>query len=134
MNSTPVVLYDGSCGVCGWAVRWVLRRDRRRAFRFAPLDSAEGRRLLDRHGVVSDGGTVVVLDAGETFVRGDAVLRILRRLGGAWHLLRVGSLLPRPLRNALYDWVARHRGRLGKTLRSRPISDAERQADARFLG
>lgn len=134
MEATPVVLYDGTCGFCGGAVRWVLRRDRHRVFRFAPLDSDAGRRVLARHGVVADGGTVVVFDGGGVFVRGDAVLRIVRRVGGIWHLLRVGAVLPRPVRDALYDWVARHRGSLGKALRTRPISDAERRADARFLG
>lgn len=134
MNSTPIVLYDGSCGFCGWSVRWVLRRDRSRSFRFAPLDSPRGRALLAEHGLPSDPGTVVVLDDGRAYLRSDAVLRVARRVGGIWHLLRVGGVLPRSLRDALYDWVARHRGWLGRVFRTAPISDSERQADGRFVG
>jgi predicted DCC family thiol-disulfide oxidoreductase YuxK len=127
------VLYDGSCGFCGWSVRWVLRRDRHRVFRFAPLDSEPARLLLEWHGAAREPGTVMVLDDGSAYTRGDAVLRVLRRLGGVWHLLRVGALVPRPLRNTLYDRVARHRGALGRWFRAAPISDAERRDDERFL-
>jgi predicted DCC family thiol-disulfide oxidoreductase YuxK len=109
-----------------------MRHDVRRIFRFAPLDSEPGRLLLSWHGV-SVGGTVVVVDDGQVFVRSGAVLRVLRRLGGGWHLLRIGGLIPRRVRDALYDLVARHRGRLGGWFRTPPITAPERAADERFL-
>lgn len=133
MKATPVVLYDGSCGFCGWSVRWVLRRDRKRAFRFAPLASAIGQELLARHGLPPDPGTVVVIDEGQPFLRSDAVLRVLRRVGGIWHLLRMGAVVPRSVRDAIYDWVARNRGAMGKLFRTPPISEEERKRDGRFL-
>ncbi len=128
-----MVLYDGTCGFCGWSVRWVLRRDRAQRFRFAPLESATGQRLLAEHGLEREPGTVVVLDEGRAFTRGDAVLRVLRRVGGPWHLLRLGAVVPRPARDAIYDWVARNRGRLGGWLGTAPITEAERRGDERFL-
>lgn len=127
------MLYDGGCGFCGWAVRFILRHDRHRVFRFAPLDSDPARLLLSWHGLPEDPGSVVVLDDGQAFLRSDALLRVLRRLGGGLHLLRLGGALPRPLRDVGYDWVARHRGRLGDRFRLPPISAAERAADDRFL-
>lgn len=92
------------------------------------------RQLLDRHGLPTDPGSVVVLDEGEVLVRGDAVLRVMRRLGGPWHLLRMGAVIPRPIRDTLYDVVARHRSRLGRLVGTAPIGEAERRADERFLG
>ena len=130
---TPVVLYDGDCGFCGWAVRVVLRHDRAHRFRFAPLGSLAADRLLARDGMPTDPGSVVLFDGGRAVTRSDAVLGIVRRLGGGWHLLRVGALLPRPLRDGCYDLVARHRGRLGHWFGTRPIGPEERKADDRFL-
>lgn len=133
MKTTPIVLFDGGCGFCGGAVRLVLRHDTGRVFRFAPLDSAVGQQYLAEHGLAADPGTVVLIDGGRAAVRSDAVLGIVRRLGGWWHLLRMGALVPRPLRDLGYDWVARHRGRLGGALGSRPIEPGERAGDNRFL-
>ena len=104
----PLLLYDGDCGVCGTAVRFVLRHDRHRAFHLAPLDSEVGRRVTATFaGAVPD--SLIMYDRGRALARSAAVFAILRRLGGAWHLLRIGELLPRPLADAAYDLIARHR-------------------------
>lgn len=113
----PIVLYDDACGVCSHSVRFLLRHDRAGVFRFAPLASATGRRLLAEHGVDPVIDSVVVIDRGVASVRSGAVLAALRRLGGGWHLLRVLALIPRFLRDAAYDavasrraWFSRHLG------------------------
>jgi predicted DCC family thiol-disulfide oxidoreductase YuxK len=132
-EATPVVLYDGGCGLCGWSVRLVLRHDRLRRFRFAPLESPIATRLLAQHGLPDDPRSVVLLEGGRAVTRSDAVLAIVRRLGGGWHLLRVAALLPRPLRDWCYDGLARRRGRLSRWFGTRPITTEERHADDRFL-
>ena len=104
-----MLLYDGDCGFCGAAVRFVLRHDRRRVFRFASLTSPVGMNLPGRHGVSSGVDSLVVLQDGTARIRSDAVLTILRHLGGWWHLLRIGAVLPRAWRDALYDAVAARR-------------------------
>lgn len=128
----PILLFDGSCGVCGWAVGFTLRHDRAGRFRFTSLESSVGRELLQRHGV---GGTdsVVLIDRGRAWLRSDAVLGILRRLGGWWHLLRVIAIVPRGVRDLAYDVVARNRQRISARLglTCHLPSSAER---GRFLG
>lgn len=120
----PVILFDGWCALCVGAVRFVIRRDRARSFRFAPLDSAAAREILSRCELdptslaeVGSGMTVVLLLEGRLYTRTDAVLRISAGLGFPWRLLPALRLVPRPVRDGLYAAVARYRhrirGRLG---------------------
>lgn len=117
-----IVLFDGLCNLCNGTVRFLLRRDRRRRLRFAALQSSAGRRLLAQHGwrsaaaepaASATGGpeSIVVIDAGRAFVASAAALRIARRLPWPWPLLGAFAVLPRPLRDALYRFIARHRYR-----------------------
>ena len=108
----PVLLFDGVCNLCNGSVQWVLRHDARAQFRFAALQSDTGQALLRRFGLDSAQlDTVVLVDGDRIFLRSDAPLEVARRLGGGWALLYIFKVLPRPLRNAVYDWVARHRYR-----------------------
>ncbi len=116
--ATTIVLFDGVCNLCSGWVQFLLRRDRRGRFRFATLQSTAGQALVQRFGAAAgELETLVVIEAGEAggpdraWVRGDAVLRLIRRLPLPWPLLSIGWLLPRPLRDALYRFVARRRYR-----------------------
>jgi predicted DCC family thiol-disulfide oxidoreductase YuxK len=107
-----VVLFDGVCNLCNGAVQFLLRRDRRRRFRFAALQSAAGQALLRQHGMATDSlETIVVLEGGRARVRSAAALLLARRLPWPWPLLAIFTVCPRPLRDALYSFVARHRYR-----------------------
>ena len=105
------VYYDGYCGLCDRFVQFVLRRDRAARYRFAPLQgSTAGERVpasLDPRA----SQTVILEDAGRFRVRSDAALAILSGLGGAWRLAGLLRVIPRPLRDAIYDLVARNRER-----------------------
>lgn len=116
MASKPEILfYDGHCGLCHRAVRFVLAEDREGTlFRFAPLQGETFQRLVtpDQQKTLPD--SVVVMTADEKLLaRSDAFLHILRRLGGGWKVLAVVlSLIPRALRDFVYDFVARVRYRV----------------------
>ncbi len=112
--SHPILLYDGVCGLCNRFVQFILRRDRNALFRFASLQSALVARILARHGAnPSDLDTVYVVLNYELpnellLSRSDAVLFVLKQLGGPWppaaFLLQ---LLPNFLRNSAYNFIAR---------------------------
>jgi predicted DCC family thiol-disulfide oxidoreductase YuxK len=107
-----IVLYDGVCGLCTRSVRFIIRRDRAAAFRFASLQSGTGRELCRRHGLDEDAlDTMVLIDSGTAYTRSDAVVRVARRLDGVWKVGALGRLVPRPIREWLYRIVARHRYR-----------------------
>jgi predicted DCC family thiol-disulfide oxidoreductase YuxK len=114
-TSNPIVLYDGVCGLCNRAVQFLLKRDRHNRLRFASLQSDFAATLLRRHGVDhQDLDTVyVVLNQGEAnetlLAKSDAFLLLTKETGGVWSIARFGRIIPRPIRNWLYDFVARHR-------------------------
>ena len=108
----PTILFDGVCNLCNRSVRFVLARDPGEHFAFAPLQSAKGRELLKRVGLAEDARTSIVLVEGErSFEKSDAVLRILAGLSGPWPALALLRVVPRRLRDAVYDWIAANRYR-----------------------
>ncbi|RTQ46593.1 thiol-disulfide oxidoreductase DCC family protein [Hymenobacter gummosus] len=110
---SSIILFDGVCNLCHGLVQFIIARDAQARFRFASLQSEAGQRLMPA-GVNPDPDnpdSVVLIDNGRAYTHSAAILRILSRLGGPWRLLRVGYLLPRPLRDAAYRFVARHRYR-----------------------
>lgn len=116
MASAPERLfYDGTCALCHGAVRFVLARDRDgSAFRFAPLDSDAFRRAAPPalRAELPDSLVVETAD-GLLLTRSDAVIRVLGRLGPPWRLLgRLARMVPRALRDGVYDLVARVRYRV----------------------
>ena len=107
-----MILFDGPCNLCGGFVRFVIRRDPAGRFRFAALDSPAALRVLAQAGagdVRAD--SIVLVEGGRAFLRSTAALRIARGLRFPWRLAYVLVLIPRPLRDSLYDLVARYRYR-----------------------
>ena len=107
------MLFDGVCNLCNAVTRFVIQHDPSPGrFRFAALQSATGQRLLREHGLPTDDfdGFVLVED-GRASLRSTAALRVLKRLGLPWSLLWLLILVPRPLRDPVYGWIARNRYR-----------------------
>jgi predicted DCC family thiol-disulfide oxidoreductase YuxK len=114
-QATEIIYYDGHCGLCHRLVRFVVAVDSDgRLFRFAPLYGETFQARVAESGRAGLPDSVVLQSAeGALLVRSAAVLHILRRLGGAWAALSWATrLIPRPLRDRLYDWIARVRHRL----------------------
>ena len=117
--SHPILLYDGFCGLCNRLVQFILHRDRYAIFRFASLQSPIAASILARHGAnPSDLDTVYVVVNTELpneylLSRSDAVLFVLKQLPGIWgEAVFLPQLLPKFLRDAAYNLVARHRYRI----------------------
>ena len=104
-----LIYYDGLCGLCDRFVRFVVARDRRGRFRFAPLQGSTARARLPSLLEPESSRTVILEDDGRFRVRSDAALAVLAGLGGAWRAAALLRVVPRPLRDAVYDFVARHR-------------------------
>lgn len=113
-----MLLYDGTCGFCADSVQLVLRHDRRGTLRFAALQGAFGQAVRGRHPELSRADTVVWVEPAargrdeRVLLRSDAALKVAGYLGGWFQLARVAAVLPRALRDAGYDLVARHRHQL----------------------
>ncbi|MFC6722109.1 thiol-disulfide oxidoreductase DCC family protein [Halobacteriaceae archaeon SHR40] len=112
----PVVLFDGVCNLCEGSVKFLIQRDPEGVFRFAPLQSTVAEELLASHDIdPTDLDSVVLVEGEEVYTKSDAVLRAAHHLGGIYRLLPPFEILPRSLRNRLYDFVADRRyGWFGK--------------------
>ena len=117
-GGAPVLLYDGVCGFCNKSVQLILDHDRRGTMRFAALQSDYGQAVIERHPELRGVDSVVFVEkaaggGGERiFVRSDAALKVADYLGGLWKLLLAAKVIPRPLRDYLYDLFARNRYRV----------------------
>jgi predicted DCC family thiol-disulfide oxidoreductase YuxK len=110
LSDHPIMLFDGICNLCNASVQWVLLHDPAGIFHFAALQSDAGQQLLERQGLATQHFDTVVLVVGEkVLLRSDVPLEIVRRLGGGWKLLYIFKLVPRPLRDAVYTWIAKNR-------------------------
>ena len=117
-DAAPVLLYDGLCGFCNRSVQLVLDHDRRGEMRFAALQSEYGLAVVGRHPELRGVDSVVYVEAPagrgpeRVYVRSDAALKVAAYLGGPWRLFLAARVVPRPLRDYLYDLFARNRYRL----------------------
>lgn len=116
-----VLLFDGGCTLCRASVRFILAHERTATLHFAALDGAFGATVVERHPWIKEVDSVMWFErraaaADETvLVKSDAVLRIARYLGGFWRISAIARLIPRAIRDAVYDLVARRRHRIWGT-------------------
>jgi predicted DCC family thiol-disulfide oxidoreductase YuxK len=132
---SAVLLYDGDCGFCAGSVQFVLaheRASRRSALRFAPLQGVYGAWLRARFPVLDTIDSVVWFDPmfGRVLTKSDAALETVAHLGGLWRVVAfTGRLVPRVVRDAAYDAIARRRLQLAAPACLLPSADTR----ARFL-
>lgn len=106
----PLIVFDGVCVLCSGFVRVVVRFDRKRRFRFATAQSPLGEALFRKYGLRTDRyETNLVLIDGAAFTRLESFVAVMAELGWPWRAARVLLILPRPLRDWLYDRIAKNR-------------------------
>jgi predicted DCC family thiol-disulfide oxidoreductase YuxK len=143
MNAKPedhetLLLYDGTCGLCIASVQFVLAHESSKTLRFAALQGPIGAEVVRRHPRLSAVDSVIWFEPETAshpemvLVKSDAVLRIAKYLGGWWRLFGVISLLPRSIRDAVYDFVARNRHRFPGKVEACVVPPPE--ARDRFIG
>lgn len=117
VDANPLILFDGSCGMCSRLVGFVLRNESSKTLQFVPNNSEYGRLLSNTHGLdVKVTETVVLIDSEGVHLYSDAVFRIANFLNAPWSWIRHGVWIPKPLRDSLYRFVARNRHRfMGRT-------------------
>jgi predicted DCC family thiol-disulfide oxidoreductase YuxK len=120
-----VVLFDGVCNFCDASVNFIIEHDPKGYFKFAPLQSDEGRRLANQYGFESETAesndpasdlipidSVILVEDGKAYTHSTAALKILKRLGMPWSLMYAFMVVPKPIRDWAYKLFARYRYRL----------------------
>jgi len=112
---TPVLLFDGECVLCNGLVQFILRVDRSGMLCFGSLQGKFAGEMQLRHPVLRNVDSVAWVERRSgselVLVRSDAVLRLARYLGFPWRVLGLTVVVPRPIRDRLYDWIAARRHR-----------------------
>lgn len=137
MDRSPnlILYYDGSCGLCHRFVQFLIQRDARSRLFYAPLQGQTAQTRLpepDRPKTAQDLKSVILWDGNRFRYRSDGALQALSLLGGVWPALtELARTVPAPLRDLIYDWVARNRYRWFGRDESCPLPSPEQRA--RFL-
>jgi predicted DCC family thiol-disulfide oxidoreductase YuxK len=112
-SAAPIWLYDGDCALCLGVARYTLAHEIEPSIRFVTIQSREGRKIAAAHGIdPDDPESFLFLENGRALAKSDGVFAIARHLHGLARLVLLGRFLPRPLRDRLYDRVARNRYRI----------------------
>jgi predicted DCC family thiol-disulfide oxidoreductase YuxK len=128
----PILLFDGMCKLCNQSVQWLLLHDKKGLFHYASLQSDLGQKLLQEYGLDPEClDSAVLVEKDKVLLRSDVALAMVRHLGLPWSLAYAFKIIPRPIRDAVYNWVAHNRyrwfGRQDSCLLPRP------EWEARFL-
>jgi predicted DCC family thiol-disulfide oxidoreductase YuxK len=111
-NDQPIILFDGVCNFCSGIVLFTIKRDPEGIFKYAPLQSEAGQGLLKHFGLpANDFNSFILIEGDKCYQKSTAVLRVARRIKGLWPLLYLFIVVPRPIRDFIYDIVARNRYR-----------------------
>jgi len=106
----PVVLFDGVCNLCNRSVQFIIKRDKKKKILFASLQGKMGQEVLKKFNLPADDFNSFILVQGDhIYTRSTAVLRMLKKLGRGWNFLYVFIIVPKFIRNAVYNWIARNR-------------------------
>ena len=104
-----IVFYDGLCNLCNGFVRMVVRQDSEEKILFCPLQDPASEQVRKELGQEFDFTSVIALAQGDFYLHSDVTFLIAEKLGGFWLLLYPLKFIPKKIRDAVYDWVARNR-------------------------
>ena len=109
-DDRPIIVFDGHCSMCsGWA-RFVLKHDRQQRFRLLPAQTDLGRALYVHYGLdPEDYETNILVQDGRAWFKSEGSIRMAEELGWPWSMAKVFRVMPAPLRDGLYEWIARNR-------------------------
>ena len=110
VKQEPVLLFDGYCNFCSSTVQFVLRKERNHVLFFSSLQSDTGKALLAHYHIDPlKTDSLVLIDKDKAYVKSGAAIRLARYMKGAYPLLVAFLIVPPFIRNAVYDYIARHR-------------------------
>ncbi|WP_034258196.1 thiol-disulfide oxidoreductase DCC family protein [Altibacter lentus] len=110
--SHKIILFDGVCNLCNSSVVFIIKRDKKDVFRFAALQSNVGMVLVNEHDIdTSKTDSIILIDGNKSYEKSSAALRIAKELSGAYPLLYGFMIVPKFIRNRVYDYIAKNRYR-----------------------
>jgi len=112
MKTYRLIVFDGVCNLCNGLVQFIIKRDKKKQFKFTQLQSAFAQEIVSGLGLSgTELSTVVYVNNGRYYWKSTAVLNILNDLGGCWSLWYGLMIIPSVIRDGIYDLVAKRRYR-----------------------
>lgn len=112
-----LVLFDGVCNLCNFTVNFIIDRDQKKEYYFAPLQSETAKSILLKYGMSqNEMNSVILIKGNQIYQKSDAVLEIIKDFSLPYQIFQIGRILPKYIRDYLYDCIAKNRYRFfGKT-------------------
>ncbi len=110
MDQQTIILFDGICNFCNSSVTFIIKRNIKTPIHFAALQSEVGQRLLREYKLpVKEMESIVFIEQGKAYMQSTAALCICRYLRGLWPLCYGFIIIPKFVRDAVYNWIAKNR-------------------------
>ncbi len=110
MDQQPIILFDGVCNFCNGSVNFIIKRNSKTPILFAALQSEAGQRLLREYKLpVNKMESILFIEQGKAYMQSTAALRICRYLRGLWPLGYGFIIVPKFIRDGIYNWIAKNR-------------------------
>ncbi|RMB60514.1 thiol-disulfide oxidoreductase DCC family protein [Dokdonia sinensis] len=110
LEDKKIILFDGVCNLCNSSITFVIKKDRKDLFRYAPLQSEAGQFLTQKHKIdPTETDSIILVEGERASIKSTAALRVARHLKGAYPLLFGFMIIPNFIRNWVYDYVAKNR-------------------------
>lgn len=107
-----IILFDGVCNLCNAAVRIIINYDRKSIFRFASLQSETAKKIISANALTNSvPETIIYFENGKPYYKSTAALKIAKRLKFPFFLLYIFIVIPTPLRDLIYEIIAKYRYR-----------------------
>lgn len=105
-----IILFDGVCNLCNGAVIYIIKRDKKNVFKFAALQSEIGQKLISKFNIdTKKVDSIILVDGEKHYDKSSAALHISKHLSGAYPLLFGFMIVPKFIRNSVYDYIAKNR-------------------------
>lgn len=109
-TSKKTILFDGVCNLCNASVQFVLKRDKKKQFRYASLQGKFGQEILSTYKLPKDAfNSFILIEDDKLFTKSTGALRMLKHLGAPWSLLYAFIAVPAMIRDGVYNWISRNR-------------------------
>lgn len=108
----PIILFDGFCNLCDYAIQFLIRHDTDKQLKFISMQSEMGKKLLQAYAIPPSIQSVVLIKEKQVYLKSDAIIQSCSLLSGWPSYLRFTAVIPRVFRNWIYDGVARYRYKL----------------------
>jgi predicted DCC family thiol-disulfide oxidoreductase YuxK len=104
-----IIFFDGFCALCNGSVKWIINRDKNKVFKYAHLQGETAKKQLLMTFDLNYPSSIVLLDRDKIYTKTDATIRIAKELPAPWSGLALFWIIPRPIRNGVYELISKYR-------------------------